>query len=42
MQTITGVPAAQVGQVVQDFIDNGASRVSVELSVDGTYSVSSE
>lgn len=38
--SITGVPADQVGRVVQDFIDDGASNVVVELAPDGTYTVS--
>ena len=40
METISGIPADQVGRVVQDFIDDGAERVVVEKDVDGTYSVS--
>lgn len=40
MQTISGVPSSRVGQVVQDFIDNGAAQVSVQLNEDGTYTVS--
>lgn len=39
MSTITGIPAAEVGQVVQDFINDGAQRVVVEESPDGTYTV---
>ena len=38
--SITGVPAEQVGRVVQDFIDDGATHVIVELAPDGTYTVS--
>ena len=38
--SISGIPAAQVGQVVQDFVDDGAMRVLVELAEDGTYTVS--
>ncbi|HYC59483.1 MAG TPA: hypothetical protein VEK79_07950 [Thermoanaerobaculia bacterium] len=40
-ESITGIPAAQVGQVVQDFIDDGAMHVVVEKNEDGTYTVSS-
>jgi len=40
MQNVSGVPASSVGTVVQDFIDNGASRVVVEISEDGTFNVS--
>lgn len=39
MQSITGIPAAQVGSVVQDFVDDGAARIVVELNDDGTYTV---
>ncbi|MFL6247769.1 MAG: hypothetical protein ACJ74H_17225 [Thermoanaerobaculia bacterium] len=38
--SITGIPAAQVGQVVQDFIDDGAMHVVVEMDDDGTFTVS--
>lgn len=40
MQTLSGIPPANVGRMVQDFIDNGASRVIVELNEDGTFTVS--
>lgn len=39
--SITGIPADQVGQVVQDFIDDGATNVVVEQAEDGTYTISS-
>lgn len=39
MQSITGIPASQVGSVVQDFVDDGAARVVVELNDDGTFTV---
>jgi hypothetical protein len=39
MSTITGIPAADVGKVVQDFIDDGAAHVLVEQGPDGTYNV---
>jgi hypothetical protein len=39
--SITGIPADQVGQVVQDFIDDGATNVAVEQVEDGTYTISS-
>lgn len=39
MSTITGIPAAEVGRVVQDFIDDGEMRVLVEQAMDGTYTV---
>jgi hypothetical protein len=39
--SITGIPADQVGQVVQDFIDDGAANVVVEQVEDGTYTISS-
>lgn len=38
--SITGIPADQVGRVVQDFIDDGALHVVVERDEDGTYTVS--
>ncbi|HEX7832111.1 MAG TPA: hypothetical protein VF787_20810 [Thermoanaerobaculia bacterium] len=40
MQSITNVPAMNVGRVVQDFIDDGAVKVEVEAAQDGTYTVS--
>lgn len=40
MESITGIPASDVGTVVQDFIDDGAAEVVVERSEDGTYTVS--
>ncbi|HVG22817.1 MAG TPA: hypothetical protein VND45_01575 [Thermoanaerobaculia bacterium] len=40
MESITGVPANEVGRVVQDFIDDGAMHVVVERNEDGTYRVS--
>lgn len=40
MQSIEGVPAERVGQVVQDFVNDGAARVVVERAEDGTYTVS--
>lgn len=39
-QVITGIPAAQVGRVVQDFIDDGKTNVIAQLMDDGTYTVS--
>jgi hypothetical protein len=38
--SITGIPADQVGQVVQDFVDDGAMHVVVEMAEDGTFTVS--
>ncbi|HEV7765055.1 MAG TPA: hypothetical protein VGQ76_08650 [Thermoanaerobaculia bacterium] len=38
--SITDIPAAQVGQVVQDFIDDGATNVVAEIAENGTYTVS--
>jgi hypothetical protein len=38
-ESISGVPAEQVGRVVQDFIDDGAKQVTAELMADGTYVV---
>lgn len=39
-ESITGIPADQVGQVVQDFVDDGAEKVLVETAEDGTFTVS--
>ena len=39
-QSVTGIPAGQVGQVVQDFVNDGAENIIVEKSADGTYTVS--
>ena len=38
--SITGIPADQVGQVVQDFVDDGAMNVVVEMGEDGKFTVS--
>lgn len=40
MQSITGVPADDVGQVVQDFVNDGATHIVVQKDADGTYTVS--
>ena len=40
MQSISGVPKAKVGTVVQDFINDGAQTVIVEQNEDGTFTVS--
>lgn len=39
-ESISGIPADQVGRVVQDFIDDGATQVVADLAPDGTYTVS--
>jgi len=39
-ESITNVPAAQVGRVVQDFVDDGATNVVVAMAEDGSYTVS--
>ncbi len=39
-ESITGIPADQVGQVVQDFVDDGATHVVVTRAEDGTFAVS--
>lgn len=39
MQSITNVPAMNVGRVVQDFVDDGAVKVLVEEGENGTYTV---
>lgn len=38
-QSVTGIPADQVGVVVQDFVRDGATLITVELQADGTYNV---
>lgn len=38
--SVTGIPADQVGQVVQDFVNDGALHIVVERNEDGTYVVS--
>jgi hypothetical protein len=38
-ESITGIPANQVGRVVQDFIDDGAKNVVAEMKQDGTFTV---
>lgn len=40
MESINGVPAEAVGQVVQDFVNDGATHVVVEREEGGTYRVS--
>lgn len=40
MSSITNVPPGEVGAVVQDFINDGAERIVVELSEDGSYTIS--
>jgi len=37
--SISGVPASEVGRVVQDFIDDGALQVIVDRAEDGTFTV---
>jgi hypothetical protein len=41
MESITGVPADAVGQVVQDFVNDGAVRVVVEREEGGAFTVTS-
>jgi hypothetical protein len=38
--SITEIPADQVGRVVQDFIDDGATNIVVEQAENGTFTVS--
>ena len=42
MESINGVPASEVGRVVQDFIDDGATDVVVARDPDGSYTVTRE
>jgi hypothetical protein len=39
MESISGVPAAEVGRVVQDYIDDGAAHIAVQKDADGTFTV---
>lgn len=39
MESINGIPAPAVGQVVQDFVNDGAEQVVVQRDADGTYTV---
>ena len=39
MESINGVPEPAVGQVVQDFVNDGAQHVTVQRDPDGTYTV---
>lgn len=39
MESISGVPAKTVGQVVQDFVNDGAVHVEVQRDEDGTFTV---
>ena len=40
MSSITGVPPGEVGTVVQDFVNDGAERLVIELQDDGSYTIS--
>jgi hypothetical protein len=40
MEAISGVPAEAVGQVVQDFVNDGAAHVVVQREEDGRFTVS--
>jgi len=42
MQTISNVPPDAVGQVVQDFVNDGATRVVVQQEEEGTFTVTSD
>lgn len=39
-QSITGIPAEEVGNVVQDFVDDGATEIAVQRDENGTFTVS--
>ena len=39
MSSITRVPAGEVGAVVQDFVNDGAEKIIVEIDEDGTYTI---
>ena len=40
MESISGVPAEAVGQVVQDFVNDGAVHIVVAREEDGSFTVS--
>ena len=42
MPSVTGVPAGEVGSVVQDLINDGADEIVVEKLSDGSFSVSAK
>jgi hypothetical protein len=39
MQSITNIPASNVGQVVQDFVNDGAVRIQVQAEDNGQFTV---
>ncbi|HEX8409211.1 MAG TPA: hypothetical protein VF883_10115 [Thermoanaerobaculia bacterium] len=42
METISGITPGQVGLVVQDFVNDGATNINVQQDEDGTYTVTRE
>lgn len=42
METISGIIPDQVGVVVQDFVNDGATNIVVQQDEDGTYTVTRE
>jgi hypothetical protein len=40
--SVVGIAINRVGQVVQDFIDDGALHVVAERDADGTFTVSAQ
>lgn len=39
---VRNVPAAQVGEVVQSFVDAGCSKVVATRNADGTYDITAQ
>ena len=39
---VKNVPAAQVGEVVQAFVDAGCTRIDATKNADGTYDVAAQ
>lgn len=42
MESISGISPEQVGLVVQDFVNDGATIINVQQDDDGTYTVTRE
>ncbi|HEX8169429.1 MAG TPA: hypothetical protein VF824_02685 [Thermoanaerobaculia bacterium] len=40
MANVEKVPSGEVGNVVQDFVNDGAEHIVVQKEADGSYSVS--
>ena len=42
MPTVDDVPASDVGEVVQGFVDEGRTRIVVTRNADGTFRVDAQ